>query len=263
MRTRRGLGSVVGMVFAIIAIVTSIGYVTFSMNLLDQYNQSVLARNQVSIDKGNENFQVYSVKIVNGKFNVTVANTGNLPINVTRIWITNSSCNCDWTNYYSINKLVNPGTLLTNIGQNSPVGANTANSYNIKLATSRGNSLQFTLGSPGVKPMLVQLMILPSYVYHGAVANATIIYLVTNNMTSNNLLTNLQPNISCTGNIAGWSLKIGPNPPQYSTLPSGGTAIFRWVYSIGAASASGQKEQCTASLGNPATNNVIEYGYIQ
>jgi hypothetical protein len=224
MKTRKGLSSVVGMVFAIVAIVGSIGYVTFSMNLLDQYNQSVLARNQVSIDKGNENFQIYSIKITNNKFNVTIANTGNLPINITRMWVQNTTAT-DWTNFYSINKMVNPGSLLINIGQGSPVSYNSNNAYNLKLVTSRGNSLQFTLGSPGIKPIFLQLVV-PSSIRSND--NATILLYVTNNVTSNNLLTNIQPRIYCppigSAQNTSWT---GVIPNTYPYLASGSTAVFK------------------------------------
>ncbi len=260
MTTRRGLSSVVGMVFAIIVIASSVGYVTYSMNLLDKYNQAVLSRNQIAIDKGNENFQIYSAKISNsGKFNITIANTGNLPINITRMWVQNTTAN-DWVNFYTINKAVNPGSLLVNIGQSSPVGANAANAYNLKLVTSRGNTMQFTLGSPGVKPLFTQLMILPNYVK--TLNNVTIIYYVTNNMTSNNLLTNLKPTLSCTAYGSNTlAQKYGPLPAQYSYLQNGGTAIFKWVYLV-TGTTPGDRFACSANLGNSLTA-ASDVGYLQ
>lgn len=250
MKTRRGLSTVVGAVFAVIVITTSIGYVTYSMNLLDKYNQSVLARNQLSIDKGNENFQLYSFKVVNNKFNITVANTGNLPINITRMWVQNLT-STDWVNYYTINKAVNPGFLITNIGQSSSVNVNTANSYNLKLVTSRGNSLQFTMGSTNSKPLFMQLTMIPNNPI--TKKNVTMIYMVINNMSSNNALVNLQPNVpSCLGTPT-FTLKSGPLPSQFPTLPAGGMAIFKWVYN--ATGTTGNRVTCTASLANGLSGN--------
>ncbi len=247
MKTRKGLSTVVGMVFAIIAILTSIGYVTYSMTVLDQYNQATLTRNQQSIDAGKESFQLYSTKYVSGKFNITIANTGNLPINITRMWVQNTSAT-DWINYYTINKAVNPGNLLTNIGQNSPVGANTANAYNIKLVTGRGNALQFSIGSVNSNPLFVQLDAIPSTVRTNQ--NATFLYIVQNNMTSNNALVNLTPTMSCRGSSSLASAIVwGPFPTTYPSLPPGGTAIFKWTAKItNSSSPSMLNVRCSAGI---------------
>ncbi len=255
MRSRRGLSTVVGMVFALIALATSIGYITYSMNTLDQYNKSVIAKNQQTIDNGKETMQLYSVTITNNKFNIAVTNTGYLPINITRMWIQNTTAT-DWTNYYSINKLVAPGANLINIGQiTSPaVYANPAYGYNIKLITSRGNSLQFNMGSPGTKPLFMQLAISPLQTNFASV-NETLLYQVTNNLTSNNLLTNIKPILSsaiCTGG-ATLTPTIGPLPAQYPTLPSGSTAIFKWYLTFSGSTTN--KCYITASLQNGIASN--------
>src|SRR6267378_399464 len=202
MRSRKGLSTVVGMIFALIALATSVGYITYSMNILDQFNQTVIAKNQQTIDNGKENFQLYTTTIKNNKFNVTVINTGNLPINITRMWVQNYSVP-DSVNYYTINSLVSPGATMINIGQSIPLSVNPASNgyYNIKLVTTRGNSLQFNMGSPGVKPLLMQLIITPNSLVSNR--NATLILVVLNNSTSNNMLSNLQPKLPSCTNIKG------------------------------------------------------------
>ena len=54
MRARRGLSTVVGMVFAIIALSTTLVYITYSMNTLDQYDQTVLSKNQGLLNQDQE-----------------------------------------------------------------------------------------------------------------------------------------------------------------------------------------------------------------
>jgi hypothetical protein len=241
------------MVFAIIAIVISVSYVTFSLTTLDQYNQATLARNQQSINAGQENLQLFSTKFAYGEFNITVANTGNLAINITRMWVQNTSAT-DWTNVYTINKMIGPGGLLTNIGQTSLVGANTANSYNIKLTTSRGNSMQFSIGSVNVTPLSVQLDLFPTSLRSGY--NATLMYIVTNNVTSINSLVNLAPTASCAqyGGASPNGVTVGtlygPTPPLYSSLPNGNTAVFKWTVKITNSSTTSTvySVKCTAQL---------------
>ncbi len=257
MRTRRGLSTVVGAVFAVIVISTSIGYVAYSMNLLQNYNTSVLARNQLSTDKASENFQLYSLKIAGSKFNVTIANTGSVPVNITRMWVQNTTAT-DWVNYYTINKAVNPGALLTNIGQSSAVNVNTAYAYNIKLATSRGNSIQFSMGSTAAKPLYMLLTTIPNSVTNSN--NVTMLLMVINNMSSNNALVNVQANttVSCiSSNSATFSLayKSGPTPSVIPTLPSGGIAIFKYQYLATVGVGSHKYNTCTAKLLSGASGN--------
>jgi hypothetical protein len=261
MKTRRGISSVVGMVFAIIAIVTTVGYVTFSLNVLDSFNQSVLARNQMTLDASKEKFDLYSIKVVNNKFNVTISNSGNLPINITRMWVQNTTNPAlDWTNYYSINRLVPPGGLLTNIGQSSPVSALLTQTYNLKLVTGRGNSMQFSMGSPGVKPLYLQAEFIPNSIHTSN--NATFLLIVINNMTSSNMLTNLQPNLpSCSGSATATLMgSAGPVPTQYPYLQSGGTAIFKWVFKV--SGTTGQSATCTASLKGASSNTASDIVWI-
>ena len=86
---RRGLSSVVGAVFAIIAIITAIGYVTYSMNLLEKFNQVVLVRTEESFDRVKEEFDIFKANVVNDKLNITVQNSGSLPVHLTRLWVEN------------------------------------------------------------------------------------------------------------------------------------------------------------------------------
>ena len=252
------------MVFAIIAIVTTVGYVTFSLNVLDSFNQSILTRNQITLDVTKEKFDLYSVKMANNKFNATISNSGNLPINITRMWVQNTSAT-DWVNYYPINTLIPPGTLWTNIGQSSPVSYVLAKAYNLKLITGRGNSMQFTLG--GLKPVFMQLEMLPTTVHTNSLVtgnnnnNATALLAVVNNMTSSsNLLTNLTPNFSCRGYggppVMTWQVKATPIPSQYPYLPNGGTAFFKWTVLVKNATNTGNNHvTCTANLQNGVVGN--------
>jgi len=103
MKSRRGISSVVGAVFAIIALSTVIGYITYSMNVLDNYNQSILIKTQQIADIANEKFQVSSVTLDGKKLNITVTNTGSLPVSFTKIWIINKTLSTCTTYSCNIN----------------------------------------------------------------------------------------------------------------------------------------------------------------
>ncbi|HET6457841.1 MAG TPA: LamG domain-containing protein, partial [Nitrosopumilaceae archaeon] len=197
MKSRRGISSVVGAVFAIIALGTTVGYITYSMTTLDNYNQSVLAKNQQLTDIASEKFQLSSATFVNNKLNITILDTGNLPINITKIWISNQTTPCTtWScniNYIS-NKVASPGLTQTNIGQSMSGSLNINKPYNVKLVTSRGNTIQFNVNSASSAPVNIQLLALPATVSNGFKTELTMT--VTNNSTGT--LTNIVPSLSAT-----------------------------------------------------------------
>ena len=251
MKSRRALSTVVGAVFAIIALTSTVTYVSYSMGILDNYNQSVLTKNQQLSDVNKEKFQISSVTVPsNGRLNITVANTGSLPINFTKIWIQNTTTTTtDWSNSYTPTRnFVTPGGVLTKIGQNIPVYINPTYSYNVKLVTSRGNTQQFSMNSVGSSPPNIQLLALPPSVPSGQSTELTMI--VTNNGTS--MLTNLVPVLTLqSGTVCSQGLA---SPPKYDTLVPGSTAIFVWSVSVSGSQAGAV---CTykAQLQNGNGNN--------
>ena len=242
MKSRRGISSVVGSVFAIIALATTVGYISYSMDILNNYNQSVLARNQQAVDFANEKFQVGSVTIVNNKFNITIVNVGSLPVNFTKMWVTDKSVT-NWVKSYVPNTcqssppsnparrcLVAPGNTLINLGQDasSSLNLNSNHAYHVKLVTSRGNTNEFDVNSAATAPLSIQFFAAPSTVASGF--KTTLIMLVTNNGTG--VLTNLTPNALPTPSYTGSgsaSCQAGAvSPSNYNTLPPGSTAVFKW-----------------------------------
>ncbi len=250
MRTRRGLSSVVGTVFAIIALSTTIAYVSYSMNILDKYNQTVLGTNQQSLDTSREKFQVTSATIVNNKFNITVTNTGSLPINFTKIWVQNTTAT-DWTSSYAPKtKVLSPGGILYNIGQNIPLSAISANAYHIKLVTSRGNTQEFDVNSASTAPLNIQLFALPASVNTGF--KSALVMIVTNNGSS--ILINISPSALPAPTGLATCAASSVSPASYNTLLPGSTAIFKWDVTV--TGTNGQT--CTYTLNQPLQN-----GYTQ
>ncbi len=87
MRNRRGLSSMVGAVFFIIAMTVAIGYISFSMDTLDEFAQTVIVKAAVKEDRNNEKFEVSKVAIENNAFDITVTNEGQIPMKITRLWV--------------------------------------------------------------------------------------------------------------------------------------------------------------------------------
>ncbi len=253
MKNRRALSTVVGMVFAIIAFTTTVVYVSYSMNLLSQYNNTVLAKNQALSDVNKERFQITNVAVVNNKINVTLANTGNLPINFTKIWIQNTTTSTiDWDySYVPTNGFVTPGSTLTNLGQTMPVSVNPSYSYNVKLVTSRGNAQQFSINSPSSTKLNIQFFAFPANI--PSATTTELVMVVTNNST--NTLVNVTPNTpTSTGSSTfTYSALAASSPSKYDTLAPGQTIIFKW--DLTPTGNNGDSRTFTASLQNGLAAN--------
>ncbi len=193
------------------------------MHLLDNYSQSFIVTNQQRVDAQREQFKVSSVSIANNnKFNITIQNTGQIPINITRIWIQDTTTSASPAKY-NVGQYVVPNGILKNIGQGSafPI-ASLTDTYSMQLVTGRGNTQQFTVNSVGSAPINIQLIASPPSVNSGF--KSQLIMMVTNNQSGT--LTNLVPNISLNPGNSTTCVADPVIPSSYNTLPSGSTAIF-------------------------------------
>ncbi|MBI3623628.1 hypothetical protein HY212_06145 [Candidatus Pacearchaeota archaeon] len=248
MKSRRALSSVVGAVFSIIALSTTVGYVAYSMNILDQYNQSILATNANALDRNKEEIQVTRVTIDNNKFNITASNTGNIPVHLTKLWVTNTT-DVGKVFQYGIDYSLSSGQSQIKIGQSLPIYAKTNQAYDLKLITDRGNVKEFTVNSVGTAPLNIQLLAVPATIPSDF--TTVLVMIVTNNQSST--LTNLVPQISKSASTAACVPSAAPSPPSVSTLTPGSTAVFKWDLKL--TGKDGQYCTYTASLYNGFSGN--------
>ena len=248
MNNRRGLSTVVGAVFFVIIFTTAISFVTYDMNLLNNFTNAFVTKSQTDADANHEQFSISKVTINNNKFNITVQNTGNIPITIDRLWVQNKTDITWGTSKYVINQMVYPGNSLYNIGQSLPLYAKSTQGYDLKLVTMRGNVKEFFVNSVSQQPVFLQLFALPNSSPNNF--NTTLLLGVTNNMTNGGTLSNIVPNMVVT-NVTGIgkaTLVSGPNPASYPLLNNGDVAFFRWDYTI--TGSSGYKVNFKTSLQN-------------
>jgi hypothetical protein len=253
-KNRRGLSSVVGTVFFIIVFTSVTSYIIYSMNQIDKFGEAVIGKSQDNINRNNEAFQITSVTKDNNKFNITIQNTGQLPVNITRLWIQNKTDPTFPTSKFTVNQVVAPGQTLIKVGQNIKLAALPSQAYDISLVTERGNTQEVLVNSASQKPLYLQLFVLPDKIPTGF--SSTLLFAVTNNMSNNGILTNIVPNLSVITPVgASATLVSGPEPPVYQTLQKGNTAYFKWIYNI--SGNPGQGINFTASLNNGYLGNSI------
>ena len=197
------------------------------MHLLDNYSQSFIVTNQQRIDAQREQFKVSSVSIANNnKFNITVQNTGQIPINITRIWIQDTTTSTSPTRY-TVSQSVVPNGILKNIGQGSafPI-ASLTDTYSMQLVTGRGNTQQFSVNSATSVPLNIQLYAFPTAISSGFTTQ--VVMVVTNNSTGT--LVNLVPTATVSPTPPGPpNCVLGTvSPTSSNSLSPGSTAIFSW-----------------------------------
>lgn len=241
MKNRRGLSTIVGAVFFVIAATTSIVYITYSMDTVDNFAQTIASNEIEQTNKNNEKFEITKVSIDGGKFNFTLQNTGKIPVNLERIWVDNKT-DANWTPArHTIDKSISPGAVITNIGQDISVTALDSQAYDIKLVTDRGNTLQFSVNSDVSANLYTNLIAIPDYVAAGF--TTTLMLEVVNNMTSNDILTEISPTITCGAILDPITSTI---PSNVETLQKGDVAIFKQVFQ--ANGEDGQTTNCNAVL---------------
>jgi len=219
MRKRRGLSTVVGAVFFVIAATTVITYISTSMNSIEEFSQSVIVAEAENINRGMEEISISQISIVGGEFNMTVANTGSLPVHLTRLWVTDEDTGTD--KKADIDVRIDPGKEKYNIGQGTGISADSTTSYALKAVTERGNLATYQVSTD--ISTSVNLLVPASSILSETIG---ITLLITNNSTLPNNIINLNPIL--TSNIT--LTQIGTNQSSVEILKQGETAIHTWRY---------------------------------
>jgi len=220
MRKRRGLSTVVGAVFFVIAATTVISYISYSMNSIDQFSQSVIVAEAENINRGMEKISISQITIDGGEFNMTVVNTGSLPVHLTRLWVTDKDSAAS-DKKADIDVRINPGNEAIKIGQGTGISADSTVSYTLKAVTERGNVATFQI-SPDVSTDV--RLIVPGSVLE--LEPMTITLLILNNSTFPNNIADLEPKLYSSVPLT----QIGSNQSNVQALKTGEMASFTWQY---------------------------------
>lgn len=250
---RRGLHTIIGAVFFVLVMGSTIGYVTYSMDLIDNLANQVDVKQDLNLNRQSEQLKVSNVRIDNNEFNLTVTNTGSLPINITSMWAKNMTDPLFNQTKYQVNKLVFPGQSVYNIGQGTGLVAMNSSSYLLKLVTERGNVASTQLLSAISQPLDMKLYVTPSSPV--STSNVTLLYAVKNNLTEGKIIQSLTPKLATptvTGSAtATW--KQGPIPASVDSLPPGEMALFEWTYFV--EGNDGDKINYNATIANAVQGN--------
>ncbi|MBS3926457.1 MAG: hypothetical protein KGZ34_07215 [Nitrosarchaeum sp.] len=240
MRTHRGLSAIVGTVFLVAIVIGALSYVTYSMNVLGNFSESLVTEEKRQKDKQSEAFEITSVNITPTlKLDGVISNTGQVPLEIKSIWIEEVG-SPDTTKKFDISKTIAPGYSfdLKNV---IDFDMNPTTGYKLKTISSRGTIQTSLINSVDFTPLYLTADIYPKTV--PTTFDATIVMTVVNNSTNKAPILNLTPTTfpviddslcspTCT---ADWV--SGPTPAYYPILKSGESATFSWVYTISGSNA--------------------------
>ncbi len=229
---RRGLSTIVGAVFFVLVMGSTIGYVTYSMDVIDDLAYQVDVKQDTNLNRQNEEFKITDVRVDGNEFNLTVTNTGTIPINITNMWAKNMTDPLWNQTKYQLNQIVSPGQSVSNIGQGTGLIAMDSESYSLRMVTDRGNALSTHLLSAAGQPLQMTLFTSPSS--PNSKQNVTLLYSVKNNLTTGKIIQSITPQMDppTTTGAATAVLKSGPTPASVDSLAPGEMAFFEWTYYV-------------------------------
>ena len=235
-REKKGVSTVIVAVFMIAIIVLGLGMLTSGLAFQNKLGQVVTETTLAETEQIKERIELRDVSVVSNKFNITLANTGILPVKIVKAWITNTTDTNGWHKQYDgLNMLINPGGVLTNFGQDLSLVAKTDKSYDIKVVTERGTTAVFKITNGNDAKLHVRLVATPNTIPSGQ--RVTITMLVTHNNTLADAVLNIEPEllsptISPIDTGIATLVGTGPTPAKDANIIQGGTRLYTWVYEV-------------------------------
>ena len=245
------------MIFLVIVLSSVIGYFTYGIDLIERVSDEVAIKGVQSIDKSKENFEIVNIGITDGKFDLTIKNTGQLPINFTRLWVNNVTDSSWSLQNFTLNEISAPGQISYGVGQNLELHALESQSYDLRLVTERGNLFNVQITSPQDEALEMNLFSSPKSTLTGQ--NVTLWFGVTNNSTDGSVLQLITPQIEDPPDVTGGATathKEGPIPSSKESLSPGDTAFFKWIYSV--TGSTGDTITFNATVDNAKQGNYVQ-----
>jgi len=223
MKMRRGLSTLVGTVFFVIALSSVVAYVSYSMNSIENFAQSILVNDAQSIDRLKEDIEITTVTLTDtNKFNMTVLNKGPIPTKLVRLWVTDQSSNPITHQREDLSVLINPGEQKQNIATNLGITATPTDSYTLKAVTERGNTASFVLSTDTstIIDLIVPAQVLP-------LQKIYVTALIKNNSTTPSTIANLTGIMK---NNATLTPTETPTPTYKLGFDKDEMATFTWTF---------------------------------
>lgn len=263
MKSRRGLSAVVGSVFLIAIVMGTLSYVSYTLDVMGNFSESMAVEEIRQEEKRQESYEVETIDIITGdKLGGTIKNSGDIPVEIATLYIDEQGVD-DVVRKYTLDTAIAPGGTI-DIQNLVDIDIDPTKGYNMKVISSRGEVDTFYVNSVSDQNVYMTLTASPTII--PSTFTTTLHYTVVNNMTNGNYLYNITPSMNDTGQIlvdasAGLTTTYisGPEPASYDALGPGEVAVFTYVYQLVSDSA-GDQAWFNATLSNANKGNEVLTG---
>jgi len=227
MRSHRGLSAVVGTVFLVAVVLGALSYVSYSLDVMGNFSESLIAEESRQKDKQTEAFEVSTIDVTTAnKLDGIVKNTGEIPVELKTLYIDEQGVN-DVVQKFTLNEAIAPGNTV-NLIDLVDFDIDPTKGYNMKVVSGRGEVNAFFVNSPSTENLQMYISAIPEYVPTSF--TTTVLYSVVNNMSNGNVLYNVTPDLTMTDEIGTsvGNIRNGPTPNSYPTLNPGDIATFEY-----------------------------------
>jgi hypothetical protein len=258
-KEKKGISTILATVFMIAVIVIGLSAITSGLSFQNNLGQVVTQRNTDESEQGKERIELRDVGIDTNKFNMTVVNTGSIPVKLVRMWVTNTTATTGWHKNYTLNDIINPGGSLSKLGTGLSLTALMDKSYDLNVVTERGSTAGFKIMSPIDKALKMSLYVTPRSIPKDQ--TVSILFGVANNLTDGSLVQSITPQISWTRTVEVGSMQStatlveSPNPSTERSLTFAETVFFKWVYRI--SGDVGDRIRFDATIANAKPGNLV------
>jgi len=254
MTHHRGLSAVVGTVFLIAIVIGAMSYISYSLDVMGNFSESLISEESRQRDKQDEAFEISSIDITAAnKLDGIIKNSGEIPIQLKTLYIDEQGIN-DVVQKFTLNTSISPGNTV-NLKDLVDFDMDATKGYNMKVVSSRGEVNSFYVNSPSQQKLPMYLRTIPEYV--PSEFTTTVLFSVVNNMSNNNVLYNVTPELNATtvlGNNVG-NIRTGPIPTSYPVLYPGDVATFE--YSVQLTGEQDDSVRFDATIANGVADNIV------
>ena len=146
-RDKRGAGSIIGAVFLILILLSGFAFYMLSVNVTDEYKETLRTMDQLDLKRKQEEIEFISVSTTDkDKLNITVKNTGPYQTHLIWLGVFDETTSPPTQKYYPSSRYINPAETETNIGPDE-MGEDVileGNEYAIQLVTELGNTFIYS-----------------------------------------------------------------------------------------------------------------------
>jgi len=145
-RDERGIGSLVGAAFLILILLSGFAFYMLSVNVTDEYRESLETMDQLDLKRKQEKLEFVSVTTTDeDKLNITVENTGPYQTHLIWLGVFDETSSPTTQNYSQLNRYINPVETETGIGSTEMDDEIVeGHQYTIQLITDLGNIVVYS-----------------------------------------------------------------------------------------------------------------------